>query len=87
MVEASAVMVHLRRCGVIVHHAARMPTPASGQRSVVVFLETTNQCEAARLCALRFPGVWRVTFAGFSRKIMYVYGAAELLSRARNPAR
>ena len=71
---AGRVLVHLRRCGVIVEYAAAMPTPANGAASVVVFLsKTPGQAEIARGAALRIPGVDRVTFSGFSRAVMYVY--------------
>jgi hypothetical protein len=74
MLEAAAVMRHLRRCGVVVHHAAPMPTSANEQGSIVVFLEATlGQFELARGCALRIPAVGGVTFAGFSPAIMYVH--------------
>jgi hypothetical protein len=72
--QAGRVMVHLRRCGVVVHHAAAMPSPANGPGSVVVFLSTTpGQSRIARGCALRMPGVRQVTFSGFSPTVMYVY--------------
>ena len=74
--EALDVQIYLRRCGVVVHHAARMPPSADGRQSVVVFLESAlGQFDLARRCALRLPGVIDVTFAGYSRSIMYVYGA------------
>ena len=37
--EARDIQVHLRRCGVVVHLAARMPMASDGRHSVVVFLE------------------------------------------------
>lgn len=71
---AGRVMVHLRRCGVVVEYAAAMPTPVNGPGSVVVFLsKSLGQAESARGAALRIPGVSRVTFSGFSRAVMYVY--------------
>jgi hypothetical protein len=74
--DVADVMVQLRRNGVVVHHAARMPVPADGTASIVVFLEgTLGQFELARQLALRLRGVSRVTFAGFSNAIMYVYCA------------
>lgn len=79
---AGRMTVHLRRCGVIVEHAAAMPTSANGAGSVVVFLsKTPGQAEIARGAALRIPGVSRVTFSGFSRAVMYVY----LAPPARRP--
>jgi hypothetical protein len=74
--EAIDVQIHLRRCGVVVHHAAPMPPAADGRQSVVVFLEgALGQFELARRCALRLPGVIDVWFSGHSRAIMYVVGA------------
>ena len=66
-------MVRLRRCGIVVHHAARMPTTQSGRRSIVVFLEAgLDQSDSAQTVAERIPGAGRVSFAGYSRAIMYV---------------
>ena len=70
---AGRVLVHLRRCGVVVEYAAAMPTAANGSGSVVVFLsKSLGQGESARGAALRIPGVDRVTFSGFSRAVMFV---------------
>lgn len=70
------MLLHLCRCGVVVHHAARMPPLLDGRESVVVFLEgTLGQYELARRCALRMPGVLEVSFSGQTRAIMYVYSA------------
>ena len=75
--DARYVQLHLRRCGVVVHHAAGMPTTSDGRRAVVVFLEAgLQQFELARRCALRLPGVIDVAFSGHTATIMYVYGAA-----------
>lgn len=51
----SAIMIHLRRCGVVVHHAARMPSPADrGYEAFVVFLEASlHQQELASVRASR----------------------------------
>jgi hypothetical protein len=90
--DAIDVQVHLRRCGVVVHHAARMPTSADGRQSVVVFLEAAlGQFELARRCALRLPGVIEVWFSGHTRAIMYVVGAepggrSSLIRRPGSPA-
>jgi hypothetical protein len=71
--EARDIQVHLRRCGVVVHLAARMPMASDGRRSVVVFLEATlGQFELARQCALRLPEVVDVFFSGHNRAVMYV---------------
>jgi hypothetical protein len=71
--EPGDVLVHLRRCGVVAHHAAGMP-PAAFGRSIVVFLEgAMGQSELARSCALGMPGVERVTFSGHTRAIMFVH--------------
>ena len=86
--EALDVQIYLRRCGVVVHHAARMPPTADGRQSVVVFLESAlGQFDLARRCALRLPGVVDVSFSGFSRSIMYVIGAEQSgrSARARRP--
>jgi hypothetical protein len=75
-VEADRLRVQLRRCGVVVRHAAPMPTSATGEGAVVVFLsKTQDQGAVARGVALRLPEVSRVTFAGFCPSIMYVYVA------------
>src|SRR3954462_11125051 len=80
--EARYIQLHLRRCGVVVHHAARMPSTADGRQAVVVFLEAgLQQSELARRCAPRLPGVIEVTFSGHTPTIMYVFGA-ELGGRA-----
>jgi|SRR4051812_36761976 hypothetical protein len=90
--EALDVQIYLRRCGVVVHHAARMPTAADGRQSVVVFLESVlGQFELARRCALRLPGVIDVSFSGYSRSIMYVVcaepgGRTATLRRPGSPA-
>jgi len=74
--EARHIQAHLRRCGVVVHHAARMPPTADGRQAVVVFLEAgLQQYELARRCALKLPGVTGVSFSGHTPTIMYVYGA------------
>jgi hypothetical protein len=74
--EARYIQLHLRRCGVVVHHAARMPSTADGRQAVVVFLEAgLQQSELARRCALRLPGVIEVSFSGHTPTIMYVFGA------------
>ena len=68
------VMVYLRRCGVVVHQVTPMPTPANGERSVVVFLsKTMDQSDIARKAVLRVPGVQRATLAGYSPTVMFVY--------------
>jgi hypothetical protein len=65
----------LRRCGVVVHHAARMPTAADGEESVVLFLEAAlDQHDLARRCALRLPGISTAHFSGHSRGVMYLAG-------------
>jgi hypothetical protein len=75
-VEPGDVLIYLRKCGVVAHHATRMPAPANGPGSIVVFLEgTLGQFELARRSSLRIPGVRKVTFAGYSRAIMYVHDA------------
>jgi len=62
----------LRRCGIVVHHAARMPPGADGRQAVVLFLEVTlQQHELARACALRLPAVSSISFSGLSRGVMY----------------
>jgi hypothetical protein len=74
--EASDVQVPLRRCGIVVHHAARMPMTVDGRHSVVVFLEATlGQFELARQCALGLPGVTDVYFSGHNQAVMYVLAA------------
>jgi hypothetical protein len=74
--EAELILSRLRRCGIVAHRAAKMPSPADGPPSIVVFLDNRQaQFEIARRCALQIPGVDQVTFAGFSRTVMYVYGA------------
>ena len=89
--EARYVQLHLRRCGVVVHHAARMPPAADGRQAVVVFLEAgLQQSELARRCALKLPGVTGVTFSGHTPTIMYVFGAepsgrTALLTRPAKP--
>jgi hypothetical protein len=84
--EARYVLMHLRRCGVVVHHAAPMPPDADGHRSVVVFLEgALQQCDLARRCALRLPGVLDVWFSGHTRTIMYVSGSAVTAKRSPGP--
>ena len=73
-VEPHQVMVHLRRCGVVVHLVTRMPSPAEeGSRTLVVFLEG-NLCQSglAYECMHKFPGVSGVTFSGSVPSIMYV---------------
>jgi len=71
--EADRLMVQLRRCGVVVHHAAPMPTPVNGEGAVVVFLsKTQDQGAVARGAVLRMPEVTGVRFAGFCPAIMYV---------------
>lgn len=73
--QARYVQGHLRRCGVVVHHAARMPSTADGRESVVVYLESgLQQYELARRCVLKLPGVIGVTFSGHTPSIMYVFG-------------
>jgi hypothetical protein len=80
--EPLDVRSYLRRCGVVVHHAARMPATLDGRQSIVVFLEgNLGQFELARECALRLPGVIEVSFSGYSRAIMYVAWTEPLLSR------
>jgi len=74
--EARYVQLHLRRCGVVVHHAARMPPASDGRQAVVVFLEAgLQQYELARRCALKLPGVIGVSFSGHTPTIMFVFGA------------
>jgi hypothetical protein len=74
--EARYVQLHLRRCGVVVHHAAHMPPTADGRQAVVVFLEGGLQQSAlARRCVLKLPGVTDVSFSGHTATIMYVFGA------------
>jgi hypothetical protein len=74
--EARYVQLHLRRCGVVVHHATAMPTSADGRQAVVVFLEGgLQQFQLARRCALKLPGVIDVSFSGHTATIMFVYGA------------
>jgi hypothetical protein len=74
--EASDVQIHLRRCGVVVHHAAQLPRDCDGRQTVVVFLEASlGQFELARRCALRLPGVVDVSFSGHTRAVMYVIKA------------
>jgi len=71
--EASDVQMHLRECGVVVHHAARMPTPRDGRQVVVAFLDgTEEQVDLARQAAKRLPGVLDVIFSGYNRAVMYV---------------
>jgi hypothetical protein len=80
-------MVYLRRCGVVVHHAARMPAPADGRHQVfVVFLEA-NLCqyEVAEACARRIPGVFDVTFSGHTRSIMHVFSSGPAARPGRVP--
>jgi hypothetical protein len=80
--EARYVQLHLRRCGVVVHHATEMPTSADGRQAVVVFLEGgLQQFQLARRCAIKLPGVIDVSFSGHTATIMYVFGAPP-----RNPA-
>jgi hypothetical protein len=67
------VMVHLRRCGVVVHLVTRMPSPSEGDRTLVVFLEgNLGQSELARASLRHLPGVAGVTFSGLVPSIMYV---------------
>jgi hypothetical protein len=74
--EARYVQLHLRRCGVLVHHAAPMPASADGRRAVVIYLEAgLQQYELARRCVLRLPGVIGVQFSGHTPSIMFVFGA------------
>jgi hypothetical protein len=74
--EARHVQIHLRRCGVVVHHTAKMPPASDGRQAVVVFLEAgLQQYELARRCALKLPGVVDVTFSGHTSSIMYVFSA------------
>jgi hypothetical protein len=62
--EARHIQAHLRRCGVVVHHAARMPPTPDGRPAVVVFLEAgLQQYELARRCVLKLPGVIDVSFS------------------------
>jgi hypothetical protein len=71
--EPSDLQAYLRRCGVVVHHVAPMPSNSEGRRSVVVFLEETlGQFALARRCALRLPDVVEVSFSGHTRAVMYV---------------
>ena len=73
--EARYIQVHLRRCGVVVHHATGIPPSADGWRGVVVFLEASlHQYELAQRCVLKLPGVLGVSFSGHTPTIMYVYG-------------
>jgi hypothetical protein len=84
--EARHVQLHLRRCGVVVHHAACMPASADGRQAVVVFLEGgLQQSELARRCALKLPGVIEVSFSGHTATIMYVFGAASGNRTAPHP--
>ena len=71
--RAHQVMVHLRRCGVVVHLVARMPSPAEGNKTFVVFLEgNLGQAQLAKATVRRMPGVAGVTFSGLVPSIMYV---------------
>jgi hypothetical protein len=71
--EASQVQAHLQRCGVVVHHAARMPPSSDGRQIVVVFLEPDlQQGELARHCAMKLIEVVGVTFSGHTPTIMFV---------------
>jgi hypothetical protein len=70
--EASAVQNHLRACGVIVHHAARMPTPRDGRQVIVLFLDGTVGKDDLVRYAKRLPGVLDVVFSGYNRAVMYV---------------
>ncbi len=86
--EALDLQIYLRRCGVVVHHTARMPPAADGRQALVVFLEAAlGQFELARYCALRLPGVLEVSFSGYSRAIMYVVAAEPGGRSARAPRR
>jgi len=74
--EARYVQLHLRKCGVIVHHAAPMPSTSDGRQAVVVYLEAgLRQADLARRCVLRLPGVIGVKFSGHTPTIMFVFGA------------
>ena len=74
--EARYVQLHLRKCGVIVHHAAPMPSTSDGRQAVVVYLEAgLQQADLARRCALRLPGVIGVKFSGHTPTIMFIFGA------------
>lgn len=67
------VATHLRECGVVVHHAAQMPTPRDGRQVVVIFLDgDLDQVDLARQSARRLPGVLDVIFSGYNRAVMYV---------------
>jgi hypothetical protein len=67
------VTVHLRECGVVVLHAAQMPTPRDGRQVVVIFLDgDLEQGDLARQSAKRLPGVLDVMFSGYNRAVMYV---------------
>ena len=72
-IQPADLTVWLRKCGVIAYRAAWMPPPASGPRSIVVFLEPRmDQSRLAEAAARRMPGVAQVTFSGHGRSIMYV---------------
>jgi hypothetical protein len=75
--EPGVFMVYLRRCGVGVHHAARMPAPMDGRyQAFVVFLDAgLCQHELAAACVRRIPGVFDVTFSGHTRSIMHVFSS------------
>ncbi|HST80705.1 MAG TPA: hypothetical protein VLL08_03065 [Kineosporiaceae bacterium] len=67
------VTAHLRKCGVVVLHAAQMPTPRDGRQVVVVFLDgDLDQVDVARQSAKRLPGVLDVMFSGYNQAVMYV---------------
>ena len=73
-ISPGSMMVHLRRCGIVVHRTARIPAPAHGRYvEVVVFLESAlAQHDLAATCLRRLPGVLAVTFSGHNRAVMYV---------------
>lgn len=74
--EARHVQLHLRRCGVLVHHVAPMPSTSDGKQTVVVYLEAgLQQYDLARRCVLKLPGVIGVAFSGHTPTIMFVFGA------------
>jgi hypothetical protein len=82
--EAGELVFYLRRCGLVVHHAAEMPGPLDGSyHAFVVFLEANlGQHELAAECAGRMSGVFNVAFSGHTKSIMYVLSSSPTAAAA-----
>lgn len=76
--EARTVLVHLRKRGVVVYHAAVLPV-VPNHRTVVVFLEgMLGQEDQARTALLRLPGVQRVRASEATTAILYAISPPEI---------